>query len=175
LPRSDGTLPGGRLMQKRRTNDDTPVQKRRTNGMGWSCPPRVNDDRRMGRAKPGKRKTFAELLAEVDEPTSPPPDWPAPIPDDHWTDPDGVCWRRRGEDLSVKQIERLIRDPQVTVLHVYQSALFVPPEDRHDLWLRMRPYLTGKVDRDPCDYTDFRAAEFKYDARRSMLVIEEYC
>jgi hypothetical protein len=45
--------------------------------------------------------------------------WPTPIRDKNWTDRQGDRWRMRGGLLTAKQARRLLRRPDVAILHVY--------------------------------------------------------
>ncbi|MGX5653784.1 hypothetical protein ACWKWC_03335 [Geodermatophilus nigrescens] len=71
----------------------------------------------------------------------------------------------------------LLRAPEVAVLLFYGpgAPTEVAPADREALWQRVRAYLHEPTLRPSGDYTDFKAAEFKDEQRRSLLVIEESC
>jgi hypothetical protein len=95
---------------------------------------------------------------------------PSPIHDRSYVDTAGVDWRIRGAELGRsdrrwRRIERLLLEPEVPVLHVYLRDLVeVSAADRQPLLARM------------CEGdTDFRVAEFKDGAGRSMVVVEETC
>lgn len=135
----------------------------------------------MGR-KP-QRETFGEtvarLEAQADEPGRPAA-WEHPyvIDDGEWVDDQGRSWRRRSDgsrDVPVARIERLVRNPQVPLLHVYDRVSWPTGDARAELWHRARPYVLDQVVRDEDDYTDFAIAEFRDDGGRVMLVVEEYC
>jgi len=99
--------------------------------------------------------------------------YPSPIRDGKYADPDGVRWQIRG-GVRWNRLERLMKDPAVRLLHVYlRDIVEVPADERAALMERIRPYLKGKAEAD--DYTGFRAAEFKNESRRSLLVVEETC
>lgn len=102
--------------------------------------------------------------------------WPDPIRAKQWVDAEGTHWRLRGEgSISAKRLEHLLGSPDVEVLLFYGTGdpSPVPPGDRERLWRRIRPYIEGRGPR--TDQTDFWAAEFKDDRRRSLLIIEESC
>lgn len=126
-----------------------------------------------------QRESFAGVVDEVaaanPAPAGQPVEWCQVIGAGEYADEAGVCWRIRGGELSWKRIERLARDPEVRVVHVYQNEIRdVPPEGRPGLLGMIRPYLVG-TRRRAGDHTDFRAGEFKDDLRRSLLVVEESC
>ena len=116
-----------------------------------------------------------EVVAANPEPAGQPVEWYQPVRSGQYTDESGVRWHLRGGELTWKGIERLIRDPQVRVLHAYQNDIRdVTPEHRDEFMAMIRPYLDGeRVVAD--DQTDFGAGEFRDDERRSLLVIEETC
>jgi hypothetical protein len=97
-------------------------------------------------------------------------EYPSPIHDRSYVDTAGVGWRIRGAehdrtDRRWRRVERLLRDSDVPVLHVYLRDLVeVSAADREPLLVRMRE---GDA--------DFRVAEFKSADGRSMVVVEETC
>ena len=105
--------------------------------------------------------------------------WPAPIHDRGWTDADGTRWQLcgAGRVASVKRIKKLLLSPEVGVLLFDgpDAPSEVGPDGRQALWQQIRPHLTGTVVRDKNDYTDFRAAEFKDDQRRRLVIVERSC
>jgi hypothetical protein len=130
-----------------------------------------------GKRKLDRAETFAEMVGEgvvADEEL--PVKWCQPVGDEEYTDEDGVRWVLRGGwPLPWKRVQRLIKDPQVRVMHCYMNKVSdVRLEDRDELTARIRPYLDGR----PIavgDHTDFCAGEFKDDQRRSLLIVEESC
>ena len=120
-----------------------------------------------------KRETFAEILAAAPEPRGQEIEYLQPIRSGEYTDEAGVLWRMRGGELSWARIARLIRDPQVRVVHVYLNDVReVAPETREDFLSTIRPYVDGPA---PDDHTDFTAAEFKDGNHSSMILVEETC
>lgn len=136
----------------------------------------------MGRRRDrDQRDAFAEVVAETAG-ASPgsggePMEIRSPIRDREFVDEGGTRWQLRGGELRWNRVERLIRDPQVPVLHVYLDEVSeVPGAEREKVLARIRPYLKSAGDGlRRSDHTDFVAAEFKGADRRSMLVIEESC
>jgi hypothetical protein len=132
-----------------------------------------------------QRRKQREQVAPQGEPAEPSAsgggvvEWPSPIGDGVWVDAAGTRWRLRGErwQTPVQRVEHLLRSPEVRVLLFYgpDAPTEVGPADRAALWQRMRPYLREPVVRAPGDFTDFHAAEFRDDGRRSLLIIEESC
>jgi hypothetical protein len=120
-----------------------------------------------------KRETFAEILAAAPEPRGQEVEYLQPISSGEYTDEAGVLWQLRGGELSWVRIARLIRDPQVHVVHVYLNDIReVVPEARESFLAKIRPYVDGPA---PDDHTDFSVAEFKDDEHRSMILVEETC
>lgn len=118
----------------------------------------------------------AEAATASPQPVEPPRDWHQPIRSGEYTDDTGARWQLRGGDLSWKSVERLIRDPQVRVLHTYlNEGRDVTLEHRDSFTAMIRPYLDGKQGDAVNDHTDFRAAEFLDERRRSLLIVEETC
>lgn len=106
-------------------------------------------------------------------------EWPSPLRDGGWVDPDGTRWTVRGtaQTLPSKRVEHLLRSPQVRVLLCYgpEAPTEVGVDDREALWMRVRPYLRKHVVRPRGDRTEFRTGELRDDRRRSLLVVEESC
>jgi hypothetical protein len=119
---------------------------------------------------------FDEVRSSVDLGGDPMGVW-SPVRDRQLVDGSGTVWRMRGGELRWSRLERLIRDPAVPVLHFYLDEVEeVPITERESHLAKIRPYLKPSGGgRAPGDHTDFVAAEFKADDRRSMLVVEEYC
>lgn len=94
-----------------------------------------------------------------------------------FVDSRGTTWLMRRGELRWSRVQRLIRDPGVSVLHVYLDGIReVPTAERESLLAKIRPYLKTSGDGPGTDdQTDFVAAEFKADGPRSMLVVEESC
>jgi hypothetical protein len=129
----------------------------------------MGDDGWMGK----KRETFAEILASVPEPSGQKIEYLQPIRSGEYTDEAGVLWRMRGGELSWARTARLIRDPQVRVVHIYLTDVReVAPEDRESFLSTIRPYVDGPA---PDDHTDFTVAEFKDADHSSMVLVEESC
>jgi hypothetical protein len=118
-----------------------------------------------------------ETIRASADPGGEPMEIQSPIGDHKLIDESGTPWRMRGGELRWSRLERLIRDPAVSVLHVYLDEVKeVPTAEREKLLAMIRPYLKPSDDgRAPGDHTDFVAAEFKADDHRSMLVVEESC
>jgi hypothetical protein len=135
----------------------------------------------MGRRRDrDQREAFAEVVAETVGAlpgSGEPMEIRSPIRDREFVDEGGTRWQLRGGELRWNRVERLIRDPQVPVLHVYLDEVSeVPGAERENVLARIRPYLKSAGDGSTrSDHTDFVAAEFKDAGHRSMLVIEESC
>lgn len=98
--------------------------------------------------------------------------WPEPIRDKHWTDQDGKPWRIRGGLLTAKRARRLLRQPDVIVLHVYGlEPTQVTGPVRDALIGRIERYFAGNAP----PFSDFAIAEFRNDQRQIMLIVQESC
>ena len=96
-----------------------------------------------------------------------------------WTDDEGVEWTRRGEQVDLKRVERLLADPQTRVMRFGSAEVVdVQPVERAGYWARVRPYLRG-VRRTPgeksTDHLDCQVAEFRDLDRRVCLIFTEHC
>lgn len=113
-----------------------------------------------------------KLKIEAADPHAQVAEWARPMRDGTWTDPDGVCWRRRGGPLEPKAARRLIRRPEIQVVHAYGAQpRVVDGAEAADLLARVQQFLDG--DSDP--YSAFTLGEFRDDARRVLLIVEELC
>lgn len=98
--------------------------------------------------------------------------WPAPIHDKHWIDQQGNRWHMRGGELIARQARRLLRRPDVAVLHVYGvAARQLTGSDRDALARRIEQFFSG----DTPPMSDFAIAEFRDELHRVMLVVQESC
>jgi len=129
--------------------------------------------------KMDQRETFATVVKQTTHasPDGEPMEIRSPIRDRMFVDSRGTTWLMRRGALRWSRLQRLIRDPDVPVLHVYLDEVReVPTAERESLLTRIRPYLKPSGDGPRTDdQTDFLAAEFKADGPRSMLVVEESC
>jgi hypothetical protein len=120
-----------------------------------------------------KQETFADLLASAPHPSGQEINYLQPLASGEYADAAGVLWRIRRGELSWTRIARSVRDPQISVVHVYLNEVrTIAPEDREAFLQKIRPYVAGPV---PDDNTDFEVAEFRDDYRRSMILVEETC
>ena len=110
---------------------------------------------------------------QVAEPSDGPGvEWARPVRDGAWTGPDGAYWRRRGGQLEPKAARRLMRRPDLVVLHAYgPQPREVDGVEADALLARIRQFLDG----DAPAYSAFTLGDFRDDARRAMLVVEEIC
>src|SRR5215207_3930846 len=125
--------------------------------------------------KSEQRETFADIVEDAvaasPEPGGQPVEFYQPISSGEYTDESGVRWRMRRGELPWTRVEHLIHDPQVRVLHAYLDDIHDVALDHREGFLAMiRPYAKGGRVPAPGDHTDFRAAEFKDDRHRSILV-----
>jgi hypothetical protein len=98
--------------------------------------------------------------------------FPSPLQDKRWTDPHGAQWHRRGDLLTARQARRLLRRPDVSLLHVYgPDARQVTGSDRAVLIGRIEEFFAGNAP----PRSDYVIAEFRDDQRQVMLIIQEYC
>jgi hypothetical protein len=99
-------------------------------------------------------------------------DWPAPIRDRRWTDRHGAQWRMRGGLLTARQARRLLRRPDVIVLHIYGfDPRLVTGLERDALTARIEEFFAGYAP----PMSDFAIAEFRNGQRQVMLVVQESC
>lgn len=98
--------------------------------------------------------------------------WPTPIRDKHWVDQRGNRWHIRGGLLAAKQARRLLRRPDVAVLHVYgvNPRQATGPE-REALIDRIERFFAGAAP----PMSDFAIAEFRDDRHQVMLIVQESC
>jgi hypothetical protein len=135
----------------------------------------------MPKRKPAHRESFAATVRQVQETIESSGKtaiaWPNPIRDGRWTDSGGVVWLLRGDaEPKVKQIERLLLNADVRVLWVHgPEPSEISLAERPAFWERARPYVLGKVKRSRNDYTDYSFGEFRDEAGRHLLVVQQYC
>ncbi len=77
-------------------------------------------------------------------------------------------------------MERLVLDPSARVLRFGHSPVVeIPADERVDYWLRIGPYVRGKVHRVVGqmteDHFDCEIAEFRDAQRRVTVVVYEFC
>jgi hypothetical protein len=78
----------------------------------------------------------------------------------------------RGGLLTAKQARRLLRRPEVAVLHVYGvSPRQVAGAEREALTVQIEQFFAGAAP----PMNDFAIAEFRDDQRRVLLVVQESC
>jgi hypothetical protein len=121
-------------------------------------------------------KPFAELVEDVaahrGRTGSSWQAWPSPIGDKYWVDQQGSRWHMRGGLLTAKQARRLLRRPEVAVLHVYGVSLRqVTGPEREALTGQIEQFFAGTAP----PMSDFAIAEFRDDQRRVLLVVQESC
>lgn len=100
--------------------------------------------------------------------------WPQPIRDGQWTDDNGSCWHIRGRGIEPDSpaLRRLLRRPDLRVLHAYgPQPMEVSGRDREAILERVERYAAGEAP----PHSAFWLAEFRNDDRQVMLVIEEAC
>ena len=126
----------------------------------------------MGRKRRDADPTFAEVVARLPEDEASGQAVPVVniAQSDEFTDADGVRWRRRGGLLEGKALHRLLRDPNVRVLHDWVGEkTAVPPADREHFW------ATAKAQMEASPHSFFYGAEFANERREHLLVVHEDC
>jgi hypothetical protein len=125
--------------------------------------------------------TFAEVVAGLPEADASSGyrsgTWVGPIGRGSVTYPAGVVWRLLQSDPDPRVIRRKVRDREGLVfeVQVVGDVRQIGPDDRDDYWAEVRPYLTGSIDREAGDHSDFRVGLFQDDAGQSMVVFERSC
>jgi hypothetical protein len=127
-------------------------------------------------SKSRRPKPFAELVEDAAAHRGPTgsswQDWPSPIGDEHWVDQQGSRWQMRGGLLTAEQAQRLLRQPEVAVLHVCGvSPRQVTGPEREALTGQIEQFFAGCTP----SMSDFAIAEFRDDQRRVLLVVQESC
>lgn len=99
-------------------------------------------------------------------------EWPRPVYDRGWVDPDGITWRMRGKALGSKAARRLMRRPNVRVVHAYGlDVVQIDGEVKDALLARVLEYLHG----DAPPHSVFEMGDFRDQEHRVMLVVQESC
>jgi hypothetical protein len=96
-----------------------------------------------------------------------------PFGDREYVGADGCHWRRRGPGPvgDGKRFLRLLRDPKVTVLHMYlwDPVIEIAPKDREAFW-------AGAVRKmEESRFADFVGTEYVDAQRRHLLIVSESC
>lgn len=87
-----------------------------------------------------------------------------------YVDVDGTRWHRRGGVMEGKALERRMRRPEVIVRHHYLGTVVeVPVEDRARFWSAAGEKMAASK------YSGFYGVEFKDDAGRHLVLIDESC
>lgn len=82
--------------------------------------------------------------------------------------------------VEVRRVQRRVLDPTTRVLRFgLPTVVEVPPAERADYWLRVGPYVLGRVRRavggKTDDHFDREAAEFTDAQRRVSVAIYKSC
>lgn len=85
--------------------------------------------------------------------------------------PDGVRWRRRGDQvLEGKALARRLQKQDVWVIHHYRGELTeVPSAGRTDFWAQAESRMAES------NHSDFQGSEFRNEAGQYLLVVDESC
>lgn len=106
------------------------------------------------------------------EPDGQPQPWPMPVKDRVWVDSAGNQWHMRGPELTAKTMRRLLRRPDLRVLHAYGlQPREVIGAERDALLTRLSQSFSG----DAPPMSDFRLGDFRTSDSQVMLVVEESC
>lgn len=98
--------------------------------------------------------------------------WPSPIRDGEWLDAEGVRWRIRGHPIGERETRRLLKRPELRVLHVFgEQPREVTGSDLARVLQDLATFHRGEAS----PYADFCVAEFRDEERRPLLVVEESC
>ena len=99
-------------------------------------------------------------------------EWPRPVYDGSLMDAEGTMWQMRGPALEGKRARRVVRMPDVRVVHAYGlDVVELEGEDKDELLARVEECLRG----DAPPYSVFELAEFRDEDRHVMLVAQESC
>jgi hypothetical protein len=99
-------------------------------------------------------------------------EWPRPVHDRSLVDEAGTAWHMRGSVLEGKAARRVMRKPDLRVVHAYGlDVVELEREEKDELLTRLEAYLHG----DAPPYSVFELGEFRDDGRRVMLVVQESC
>lgn len=99
-------------------------------------------------------------------------EWPRPVYDRSWVDPEGITWRMRGRALGNKAARRLVRTPDLRTTHAYGVDVVQVDGERKDALLaRVLEYLHG----DAPPYCVFELGDFRDQEHRVMLMVQESC
>ncbi len=77
----------------------------------------------------------------------------------------------RGGSLERRQVVRLLKRPDLRVLHVYGPE----PVETDGASAQLVASLTAFYDGEAGPFAGFRVADFRDDARRVLLVVEQSC
>ena len=88
-----------------------------------------------------------------------------------YVDPDGVRWRRRGDQvLTGKSLARRLGHPGLQVLHHYSGELVgIPATGRDAFWSEAQERMSASP------HARFTGVEFRSDSGARLLVIDEDC
>lgn len=122
----------------------------------------------MSKKRHEERQTFAEMVAEVPEPTAWAESFSTSIPHD-WITVDGQRFHRRGEDAHEgKDLHKLLLRTDLPAFHEYLGKR-KPIEDREAFWERAVSYMANS------EYSAFVGYEYKNPDRGRCLVVYEFC
>src|SRR3954447_19725017 len=88
--------------------------------------------------------------------------WPSPIRDREWLDAEGVRWQMRGHPIGERETRRLLKRPELRVLHVNGEQ---PREVTGPDWVRVLQALAAFHRGEASRYGDFCVAEFRDEER----------
>ncbi|MDQ1683951.1 MAG: hypothetical protein QOC82_688 [Frankiaceae bacterium] len=87
-----------------------------------------------------------------------------------YLDSEGTRWRRRGTLLQGRALERRTRRADVLVLHRHANgSRYVPADERNRFWNGVHERMALS------EHSGVRGAEFKDDAGRHLVIIDESC
>ncbi|WP_030529667.1 hypothetical protein [Phycicoccus jejuensis] len=98
--------------------------------------------------------------------------WPSPVADRSWVSDDGTEWRMRGGPIGEREVRRLLRRPDVRVLHVYGTEpVELPAKEASEVLDALQVFYDGRAQ----PFADFVVADFRSNDHDVLIVIEESC
>lgn len=99
-------------------------------------------------------------------------EWPRPVYDGSLVDAEGTMWHMRGPALEGERARRVVRMPDVRVVHAYGlDVVELEGSEKKELLARVEEYLRGEAP----PYSVFELGEFRDEDRHVMLVAQESC
>ncbi|MGG5260355.1 hypothetical protein [Phycicoccus avicenniae] len=85
---------------------------------------------------------------------------------------DGTEWRMRGGPIGEREVRRLLRRPNIRVLHVYGTEpLELPATEATEVLDALQDFYDGRAQ----PFADFVVADFRSSSHNVLIVIEESC